>query len=165
MALPKLFTRIFWHNDTTPALNEDNLNAMSKGLSDVDDRVIALAGTIMEDLPRVEELVEEAQASAESAANSASSASSSNTQAQAAAENAASSATIATNAADRAEDAATRAEDEADRAEAAAETAEEIIKPTEFWVDFSTGLLMYTHGDVFNFFIDGTSGDLMWEVI
>lgn len=62
MALPKLFTRIFWHNDTTPALNEDNLNAMSKGLSDVDDRVIELAGTIMEDLPRVEELVEEAQA-------------------------------------------------------------------------------------------------------
>lgn len=158
MALPKLFTRIFWHNDTTPALNEDNLNAMSKAIDDIDDRVIEREGTIMESVANAHTYMITAQASAESAASSASSASSSNTQAQAAAQNAASSATIATNAADR-------AEDEADRAEAAAETAEEIIRPTEFWVDFSTGLLMYTHGDVFNFFIDGTSGDLMWEVI
>lgn len=158
MSLPKLFTRIFWHNNTTPALNEDNLNAMSKAIDDIDDRVIEREGTIMESVANAHTYMLNAQASAESAASSASSASSSNTQAQAAAQSAASSATIATNAADR-------AEDEADRAEAAAETAEEIIRPTEFWVDFSTGLLMYSHGDVFNFFIDDTSGDLMWEVI
>lgn len=54
MALPKLFQRIFFHNNTTPALNEDNLNAMSKGLSDVDDRLIELAGTIMEDVPEIQ---------------------------------------------------------------------------------------------------------------
>ena len=42
MALPKLFQRIFWHNDTTPAINEDNLNAMSKAIDDIDDRLIAL---------------------------------------------------------------------------------------------------------------------------
>lgn len=54
MALPKLFQRIFWHNNTTPAINEDNLNAMSKGLSDVDDRVVELAGTIMETVPALE---------------------------------------------------------------------------------------------------------------
>lgn len=54
MALPKLFQRIFWHNNTTPAINEDNLNAMSKGLSDVDDRLIELAGTIMEDVPEIQ---------------------------------------------------------------------------------------------------------------
>lgn len=53
MALPKLFQRIFWHNNTTPALNEDNLNAMSKGLSDVDDRVIELGSTIMEIGPKI----------------------------------------------------------------------------------------------------------------
>lgn len=53
MALPKLFQRIFWHNNTTPALNEDNLNAMSKGLSDVDDRVIELGSTIMEISPKI----------------------------------------------------------------------------------------------------------------
>lgn len=53
MALPKLFQRIFWHNNTTPALNEDNLNAMSKGLSDVDDRVIELGSTVMEIGPKI----------------------------------------------------------------------------------------------------------------
>lgn len=60
MALPKLFERILWHNNTTPAINEDNLNAMSKGLSDVDDRVIELAGTIMEDVPAIQEYLEQA---------------------------------------------------------------------------------------------------------
>lgn len=59
MALPKLFQRIIWHNNTTPAIQEDNLNAMSKGLSDVDDRLIALAGTIMEDVPQIQEDIEE----------------------------------------------------------------------------------------------------------
>lgn len=58
MALPKLFQRIFFHNNTTPALNEDNLNAMSKGISDIDDRVIDLAGTIMEDVPAIMEGLE-----------------------------------------------------------------------------------------------------------
>ena len=53
MSLPKLFERIFWYNNTTPAINETNLNAMSKGLSDVDDRLISLAGTIMEDVPQI----------------------------------------------------------------------------------------------------------------
>lgn len=51
MALPKLYDRIIWHNNTTPALNEDNLNAMSQALDDIDDRVIDLAGMIMEDVP------------------------------------------------------------------------------------------------------------------
>lgn len=60
MALPKLFQRIFFHNDTTPALNEDNLNAISKGLSDVDDRVIGLAGTVMETVPEIQEYLEQA---------------------------------------------------------------------------------------------------------
>lgn len=46
MALPKLFQRIFWKNGSTPAINEDNLNAMSKGLSDIDDRVIQIANVL-----------------------------------------------------------------------------------------------------------------------
>lgn len=65
MALPKLFQRIFWHNNTTPAINEDNLNAMSKGLSDVDDRVVELAGTIMETVPALEGDIEDLQELAE----------------------------------------------------------------------------------------------------
>lgn len=60
MALPKLFERILWHNNTTPAINEDNLNAMSKALDDIDDRVIELAGTIMEDVPAIQEYLEQA---------------------------------------------------------------------------------------------------------
>ena len=57
----KLFERIFWHNNTNPALNETNLNAMSKAIDDIDDRVIELADTIMEDVPLVKELLEDAQ--------------------------------------------------------------------------------------------------------
>ena len=58
MALPKLFNRIIFHNNTTPSLNEDNENAMSKAIDDIDDRVIALAGTIMEDVPQIQEALE-----------------------------------------------------------------------------------------------------------
>lgn len=65
MALPKLFQRIFWHNNTTPAINEDNLNAISKGLSDVDDRVINIATTIMETVPAIKEDIEDLQELAE----------------------------------------------------------------------------------------------------
>ena len=65
MALPKLFQRIFWHNDTDPAINETNLNAISKGLSDVDDRVINIATTIMETVPAIEEDIEDLQELAE----------------------------------------------------------------------------------------------------
>lgn len=61
MALPKLYERIIWHNDTNPALNEDNLNAMSKGLDDVDDRVIALGNGVFEVLPQIREYLEQAE--------------------------------------------------------------------------------------------------------
>ena len=58
MALPKLYEQITWVNNTTPALNEDNLNAMSQAIDDIDDRVIDLAGTIMEDVPQIIEDME-----------------------------------------------------------------------------------------------------------
>lgn len=61
MALPKLFQRIFWTNNTTPAINASNLNAISKGLDDVDNRVIEIAGTIMEDVPAIQEALEEVE--------------------------------------------------------------------------------------------------------
>lgn len=60
MALPKLFQRIFFHNDTTPALNEDNLNAISKGLDDLDDRVIDLGGAVLETVPQIQEYLSQA---------------------------------------------------------------------------------------------------------
>ena len=58
----KLFQRIIWHNNTTPAINETNLNAMSKGLDDIDDRVIELADKIFEVLPLILRTLEEVQA-------------------------------------------------------------------------------------------------------
>ena len=69
MALPKLFQRIFWHNNTTPAINEDNLNAMSKGLDDLDDRVIGLANAIVEAGPQAEEFALESEAWAQGTKN------------------------------------------------------------------------------------------------
>lgn len=53
MSLSKLFNRIFWHNNTTPAINEDNLNAMSKAIDDIDDRVVTLADQILETVPQI----------------------------------------------------------------------------------------------------------------
>lgn len=46
----KLYDRIYWHNNTTPALNESNLNSMSKAIDDIDDRVIQLADEIVDDI-------------------------------------------------------------------------------------------------------------------
>lgn len=59
MALSKLFERIFFHNNTTPALNEDNLNAMSKAIDDIDDRVIDLGADVMEAVPELQQMIEE----------------------------------------------------------------------------------------------------------
>ena len=36
--MDKLYNKIVFHNDTSPALNETNLNAMSKAIDDIDDR-------------------------------------------------------------------------------------------------------------------------------
>lgn len=61
MALPKLFQRIIWHNNTTPAINEDNLNAMSTALDGIDDRVIELSGDVIEVVPEIQSYLDEAQ--------------------------------------------------------------------------------------------------------
>lgn len=56
----KLFERIFWHNNTTPAINEDNLNAMSKAIDDIDNRIIQLAADVMETVPQIQAYLEQA---------------------------------------------------------------------------------------------------------
>ena len=57
----KLYNRIIWENGTTPALNEDNLNAMSKGIDDIDDRVIDLGGAVLDVLPDLEDMLSHAE--------------------------------------------------------------------------------------------------------
>lgn len=61
MSLPKLFDRIFWHNNTTPAINEDNLNAMSKAIDDIDDRVIVLGDDVITVVPQIQAYLEQAE--------------------------------------------------------------------------------------------------------
>lgn len=61
MALPKLFQRILWHNNTTPAINEDNLNAMSQAIDEIDDRVIALGDDVIVIVPQIQAYLEQAE--------------------------------------------------------------------------------------------------------
>lgn len=59
--MEKLYDRIDWNNNTSPALNDTNLNLMSKAIDDIDDRVVDIAGTVMETVPQIQEDLEEAQ--------------------------------------------------------------------------------------------------------
>lgn len=60
--MEKLYDRIDWHNDTTPALNESNLNSMSKAVDDIDDRLISLAADILVTIPELQEALADAEA-------------------------------------------------------------------------------------------------------
>ena len=57
----KLYDLITFHNDTNPAVNEDNLNAMSEALDAIDDRVIDLGGAVLEVIPELEDILSNAQ--------------------------------------------------------------------------------------------------------
>lgn len=59
--MEKLYDRIDWNNTTSPALNDTNLNLMSKAMDDIDNRVVDIAGTVMETVPQIREDLEEAQ--------------------------------------------------------------------------------------------------------
>lgn len=61
----KLYDLITWHNDTTPALNETNLNRMSKAIDDIDDRVIDIADLIVTVVPQVQAALVEVRELAE----------------------------------------------------------------------------------------------------
>lgn len=57
----KLYDLITWHNNTTPAINETNLNAMSNAINDIDDRVIDIADLIVTVVPQVQALLDDAE--------------------------------------------------------------------------------------------------------
>ena len=57
----KLYDYIEWHNNTTPSLNETNLNRMSKAIDDIDNRVIDIADLIVTVVPQVQALLDEAE--------------------------------------------------------------------------------------------------------
>lgn len=150
MALPKLFQRIFWHNNTTPAINEDNLNAMSKAIDDIDDRVIEREGTIMEAVANANTSALNAAQSEANAQNYASQASSAatnainaNTAAQTAATNAANSATSAANSATTATNKATEAAEASTSANTNALKAEGYAVGKQNGSDVSSGSPYY----------------------
>lgn len=130
MALPKLFQRIFWHNNTTPAINEDNLNAMSKAIDDIDDRVIELGDDVIEVVPIIveglqdlDEAVATAQSAATTATTKAGEAATSATSAANSATSAGTSATTATTKAGEASTSAATATTKAGEASTSASTA------------------------------------------
>lgn len=57
----KLYNLIVWKNNNTPALNEDNLNAMSQALDNIDNRVIAISGNLLEVIPQIQTYLEQAE--------------------------------------------------------------------------------------------------------
>ena len=123
MAISKLFQRIIWHNNTTPAINEDNLNAMSKAIDDIDDRVISLAETIIEDVPVIIEGLADLDTAVTTATEAATTASNAATTATTKAGEASASATTASTKAGEASGSATTASNKADAASASATTA------------------------------------------
>ena len=68
----KLYDRIYWHNNTTPALNESNLNSMSKAIDDIDDRVIQIADDVVDDIADIRQWHQDCYDYKESASQSAS---------------------------------------------------------------------------------------------
>lgn len=54
MALPKLFQRIFFKNNSAPALNADNLNSMSKAIDDIDNRLIEVGSDALVIVPQIQ---------------------------------------------------------------------------------------------------------------
>lgn len=57
----KLYDKIIWNNNTTPALNETNLNKMSKAIDDIDDRVVELAADIFVSIPQIQAYLDQAE--------------------------------------------------------------------------------------------------------
>lgn len=63
--MEKLYNRIDFHNGTTPALNDSNLNAMSKAIDDIDNRVRDIASDVITSIPTIETALVETERLAE----------------------------------------------------------------------------------------------------
>ena len=143
----KLYERQYWNNNTNPALNDTNLNALSKAVDDIDDRVIEMEGNILESVATAntaaqtaQEAAADAQSYATQAGASEANASRSATAAQTAANNAQSyastastAATTATNKAAEAASSATTATNRANEATSAATSAANSATRAESW--------------------------------
>ena len=119
----KIYNPIVWVNNSPPALNEDNLNAMSQGLSDLDDRVIELAGDIVLSVTECADAAQDAQDAADTASAAAITATTKAGEAADSATAAAGSATTASTKAGEASTSATNAGNSATSASGSATSA------------------------------------------
>lgn len=156
--MERSYELIEWHNNTNPALNEDNLNEMSQAIYNIDGKLVALSGTLMEDVPRIKEDMEILEPAVASIASNVA-------RAETAAANAETAAGTAEDSADAAAESEANAETAATEAEAAKADIEELLGVPSFWVDLETGDLMYSVDATYNFTVNETTGDLEWEVV
>ena len=178
--MEKLYDRIDWANNTTPALNQTNLNKMSKALDDLDDRVIEIAGTVMETVPQVQEDLEEVQELVEELETIAAHTPYIGENGDwwvwdDATEQYIDSGTAANgkSAYDYAEEGGyegTESQFYSDLGDLGEniDTVQELIAEvgaTQFSVDFATGNLIYTENDHFLFSVNYNNGNLEWEVV
>lgn len=178
----KLYDRIYWHNDTTPALNETNLNAMSKAIDDLDDRVISIADEVVDDIADIRQWHDDCEGYKDDALQA-------KMDAQAYANNASQSADSADDFAEDSEAYAVGTRDGTDvssgdpayhnnslyYAEQAGEAKEhvdeiyeelrEILVIPEFSVNYTTGELIYTMENEVEFTVNTTTGNLEWGVV
>lgn len=178
----KLYDRIYWHNNTTPALNESNLNSMSKAIDDIDDRVIQIADDVVDDIADIRQWHQDCYDYKESASQSASDAqgyaSSASTSAQSADDSAEDSEAWAVGKRDGTDvpssdptyhnNSKYYAEQSADIKDDCEDIKDEIIDAIGvpiFVVNFTTGELEYDPNITYNFTINTTTGNLEWEVV
>ena len=178
----KLYDRIYWHNNTTPALNESNLNSMSKALDDIDDRVIQIADDIVDDIADIHQWHDEtyqykqdAEQSASDAQGYASSASTSSQSADDSAEDSEAWAVGKRDGTDVPSSDPTYHNNSkyyAEQSEGFKDDCEDIkdeiidaIGVPIFTVNFTTGELEYDPNITYNFTINTTTGNLEWEVV
>ena len=185
----KLYDRIYWHNNTTPALNESNLNSMSKAIDDIDDRVIELADDIVDDIAdihtwhdetytymtRAEQYKTDAQGYASNAMTSEMHAENHQYTSEAWAVGQRNGTDVSPSSpqyhnnskyyAEQSAESATEAEGFKDDC---ADIRDEIIDAIGvpiFVVNFTTGELEYDPNITYNFTINTTTGNLEWEVV
>lgn len=176
--MEKLYDRIYWHNNTTPAINETNLNSMSKAIDDIDDRVVDLAADIMVAVPEIQEDITELQGLIDVQEDSeawakgtrggtpvSSSDPAYHNNSKYYAESAATDATNAHDDAVSASQSAIAADASADDAADIRDEIQAMVGAVEFSVNYTTGNLEYTNDSTYNFSINTITGNLEWEVV
>ena len=170
----KLYDRIYWHNDTTPALNETNLNAMSKAIDDLDDRVISIADEVVDDIADIRQWHDDCEGYKDDALQAKTDAQAYAGLADDSAEDSEAWAVGKRNGSDVSSSDPTyhnnskyyarQASDSELQTERIYGEILNVLQIPEFNVDFDTGYLIYTLDNTYYFEINTTTGNLEWRM-